>query len=447
VSSLPGGAASKLEAEGAGIEFSVDEPGVRRCEQVKDEQRRRAPLRRPRPLRVLERHRPIDASSGDQQRHRLSRAGNRRINRGGDVVRFHLRVGHPESRQWSGEGCPGGSAPDKTSRAAVKRRRQPGSPEPWGGRASSGEALKLGAVIEWHKELRRSYGLDAQQVALVARSINDTYRVESQAGTFALRVYRAVRPWAPTDRDLAFELTLLDHFSGAGISVPRPVRRIDGTQLGRLDLDGVSRTYALFTWMPGRHVDTDALTRRHVAATGQTLASIHCAGRDLSTRHPRPCVAEEALIDRPLARLAPGLRAAGTELRMAVEAHVDRVRHQLAALDRAGGRWGIVHGDPQVLNFLFDDDGQVGDGQVTVIDFDHCGYGWLMYDVAYYWSRLPDALREPFLASYHDVRPLAGVDLDALPVLARAAWIREGTDSGNGLPLPVLVALLDDPRV
>jgi transposase len=33
------------------------------------------------PLRVLDRHAPIDASSGQQVRHRLSRAGNRRINR------------------------------------------------------------------------------------------------------------------------------------------------------------------------------------------------------------------------------------------------------------------------------------------------------------------------------------------------------------------------------
>jgi transposase len=33
------------------------------------------------PLRVAERHTPIDASSGERVRHRLSRAGNRQINR------------------------------------------------------------------------------------------------------------------------------------------------------------------------------------------------------------------------------------------------------------------------------------------------------------------------------------------------------------------------------
>jgi homoserine kinase type II len=320
----------------------------------------------------------------------------------------------------------------------------------------SGEALKLGAVIAWHQELRRSYGLVAHRVALVA--------------TFALRVYRAVRPWAPTDGDLAFELTLLEHLSDAGISVPRPVRRLDGTQLGRLDLDGdldgVSRPYALFRWMPGHHVDSDALTRRHVTATGRALASIHRATRDFRTCHPRQDLAEEALINRPLARLATALHAADTELRTVIEHHIDHLRHQLSALDRTAGRWGIVHGDPQVLNFLFDDgqiedgqiddgqiedgqidDGQIDDGQVTVIDFDHCGYGWLMYDVAYYWSRLPAALREPFLTSYHDIRPVDSADLDALPVLARAAWIRECADAGNGLPLPELTSRLNDPRV
>lgn len=43
--------------------------------------RRHQPLPRPRTIRQLERHRAIDASSGYQRRHRLSRAGNRRLNR------------------------------------------------------------------------------------------------------------------------------------------------------------------------------------------------------------------------------------------------------------------------------------------------------------------------------------------------------------------------------
>ena len=42
--------------------------------------RGRGPVPRPQPLRVLDRHRTLDASSGEQIRHRLSRAGNRRTN-------------------------------------------------------------------------------------------------------------------------------------------------------------------------------------------------------------------------------------------------------------------------------------------------------------------------------------------------------------------------------
>jgi hypothetical protein len=43
--------------------------------------RRHHPIPHPRALRLLERHRSLDASSGDHQRHRLSRAGNRQVNR------------------------------------------------------------------------------------------------------------------------------------------------------------------------------------------------------------------------------------------------------------------------------------------------------------------------------------------------------------------------------
>jgi transposase len=42
--------------------------------------RRHRNVRRPQPLRVLDRHCAPDASSGEQNRHRLSRAGNRRMN-------------------------------------------------------------------------------------------------------------------------------------------------------------------------------------------------------------------------------------------------------------------------------------------------------------------------------------------------------------------------------
>ncbi|HEX6874988.1 MAG TPA: transposase [Nocardioidaceae bacterium] len=41
---------------------------------------RREQVRRPQPVRLLDRHRPIEASSGEVVRHRLSRAGYRRMN-------------------------------------------------------------------------------------------------------------------------------------------------------------------------------------------------------------------------------------------------------------------------------------------------------------------------------------------------------------------------------
>ena len=53
-------------------------PSGRRADPCR--RRRRGPLPGPQPLRILDRHRPIDASSGQHLRHRLSRAGNRRLN-------------------------------------------------------------------------------------------------------------------------------------------------------------------------------------------------------------------------------------------------------------------------------------------------------------------------------------------------------------------------------
>ena len=43
---------------------------------------------------------PLDASSGDQTRHRLSRAGNRRINRTLHIMAV-VQLRHPEQTTWT----------------------------------------------------------------------------------------------------------------------------------------------------------------------------------------------------------------------------------------------------------------------------------------------------------------------------------------------------------
>jgi hypothetical protein len=64
-------------------------------------QRRRLPLRQPRPLRRRQRHRPIEVSSGPRKIHRPSRPGNRRLNHAIHTVAItQIRFPHSDGRAY-----------------------------------------------------------------------------------------------------------------------------------------------------------------------------------------------------------------------------------------------------------------------------------------------------------------------------------------------------------
>ncbi|MEM1342620.1 MAG: phosphotransferase, partial [Pseudomonadota bacterium] len=91
-------------------------------------------------------------------------------------------------------------------------------------------------------------------------------------------------------------------------------------------------------------------------------------------------------------------------------------------------RFGLIHADMRLANILTAQD------RPWLIDFDDCGFGWLMYDFAAAISFIEDdpripALKAAWLAGYQTQRPLSPADLaeiDTLIMLRRMAllaWI------------------------
>jgi Ser/Thr protein kinase RdoA (MazF antagonist) len=105
----------------------------------------------------------------------------------------------------------------------------------------------------------------------------------------------------------------------------------------------------------------------------------------------------------------------------------------MAALEAFEGSSGLIHADLHVENFLFDE------GRACAIDFDDCGWGFHLYDVAVTLWELQDrdrypALRDALLTSYADRQPLPTghfEHLDALMLLRRLQillWILESRE-------------------
>jgi len=113
------------------------------------------------------------------------------------------------------------------------------------------------------------------------------------------------------------------------------------------------------------------------------------------------------------------------------------IARRLAAFGTGPDRFGLVHADLRLANLLV---GREGGESVHVIDFDDCGFGWLLYDLGSSLSFIEDDPRVPELVDawaegYRRVRPLSAAEVTELPTfvmlrrLLLVAWIGSHADT------------------
>jgi Ser/Thr protein kinase RdoA (MazF antagonist) len=286
-------------------------------------------------------------------------------------------------------------------------------------------APALGAEVAARYDLAGTVGC-----VLLARSLNDSYLVESAAGRHVLRVYRA--GWR-TDAAVAYEVDLLRHLDRAGAAVAAPVPTRGGGFLWHACAPEGTRQAVLFRYAEGGR-PTDPYP---ADAHGRALAEMHTALDGFASPHARTPLDRAFLIDEPVAALRafPGL---GDDAVRYVERVAAAVGEELRHLERAGLDAGPCHGDPHGFNLHV-----APDGRVVPFDFDFCGPGWRAHDLAVFrwWQRTqrqPEGVWESFLRGYAGRRPLGDADLAAVPplVAARHLWllglaVRETEHSGQ----------------
>ncbi len=170
------------------------------------------------------------------------------------------------------------------------------------------------------------------------------------------------------------------------------------------------------------------------------IAEIHVWSDRFHTELPRYELGEETLLDRPLTILEPALQRCDSGIAAEIRAEIERIRDRLRSFDPGPTGWGIIHGDPQDLNYHL-----TTDGKITIFDFDLCGFGWRAYDFAYYYTRIAEQFRQSALDGYESVRALSEAEREMIPTFGQAAWVKEGTMVGSGLHPSDLAKNLTDP--
>lgn len=268
-----------------------------------------------------------------------------------------------------------------------------------------------------------AYPLGETRLRLLAHWWNTTFCVTAHDGSrYMLRVHHPKRSAPAIVRS---ELEWLAALSGSGMRVPEPVATREQTLLTTATHPGVPepRICVLFRWIEGRFLN-EGLTPAHLFQVGHLMAQLHrqaaawvpppgfVRGRvdnlDGMERDQNddfnPRIAEEAV--RTVGMVVDPAAAA------IVETSIGRVWETLRALGTAPDQFGLIHADLHQGNYLF------RDGVAGAIDFDDCGHGHWLYDIAIPLSQLRRhpryaELRSALLAGYADVRSLPG-DHEAL---------------------------------
>ena len=240
---------------------------------------------------------------------------------------------------------------------------------------------------------------------------NSNFYLRTEQGSYFLTLYeKRVR-----EEDLPFFLGLMEHLSRKGIHCPLPVRARDGRAWR--DLNG--RPAAVVTYLSGlspRKPDAS-----QCGELGAALARLHIAGADYSLSRPNSLSIEgwKALVKQ-------------------CEPKANGVRMGLSTLITSELRWleqhwprglpeGVIHAD------LFPDNVFFMEGRISgLFDFYFACNDALAYDVAVClnaWCFESDGAfnitkGRALLSCYRAIRPLAPVEVAALPVLARGSAFR-----------------------
>lgn len=274
--------------------------------------------------------------------------------------------------------------------------------------------------------LARWAEVDGGTPVLINHSENHTFRIDGPGGeTHILRLHR---PHYQSRTAIQSELAWLEALELIDIPVPRVLRARDGTAVQEVAPD---RFAALFAFEPGDHPSPDQDLTALFAQLGRYAAKLHTQviRWEQPDRFVRPIWDAIGLLE-PAGlwgdwRKAPHVEGEVLADLTALDA---RLRADLTLYGTDIDRFGLIHADMRLANLLVDGE------RLVLLDFDDCGFGWFMYDLAaslsfFETSPQVPALIRSWLSGYMQVRALKPDDLrmiDAMILLRRMAllaWI------------------------
>jgi len=279
------------------------------------------------------------------------------------------------------------------------------------------EALAWQALRHWDGEFA--------QLELIKFRENAVFCATDQHGVKrALRVHRA---GYHSQAALRSELVWMQHLSGAGIAVPQIIPARNGQMQIQVMGEGVPapRHVDMLAWIDGQAPGStehglppqaDAWAIFYQAGQLAARIHLHSSRWQPPAEFVRHAWDEDGLIGQApcwgrfweLAALTPAQR----ELLLLTR---DKARAELRRYGRHADNFGMLHADFVPENLL------LHQGELHLIDFDDCGFGWYLFELAtalYFCLDDPrfDVIQAALLAGYRALKPLGEDELALLPL-------------------------------
>lgn len=257
-------------------------------------------------------------------------------------------------------------------------------------------------------------------IQLLNYSENATYLLQNPRNGDK-SVLRVSRPGYHTKQELESELVWLHSIEQySPITVALPIAGSNGEFVQTVDNEKEEYYCTLFTFLegeaPSEEHEEDLIFQ--FEKLGEVTAHLH----ENSMKHhthlyelERPTWNYETILgSRPKwGRWEDGLGITPERLKLFQEVS-NKIEQRLNDFGSASSKFGLIHADMRLANLLIEKD------QIKVIDFDDCGFGWYLYDLATSLSFIEHksyvpALISSWLKGYRKVRTLSAEEEAEIP--------------------------------
>ncbi len=289
--------------------------------------------------------------------------------------------------------------------------------------------------LSYHKQIYRlrclalaalsNYDLAVAQISLINHGENTCFKViarnkkKNQVNKFVLRIHRS---GYHNEQAIRVELQwLLSISKETNLIVPVPVAGKDGEILYPIFTDEVreTRSCVLFGWIEGQFYDK-RLTASSMFKVGKLSAQLQSNGKSFpsSDKSLRPKWNAEGLIGKEaiMGAIPDVLEKKDKQI---VKRAKEKIVNDTHSIENDPKRFGLIHADLHPGNYMFHK------GEIRAIDFDDCGLGYYMYDLAVTidaLTGLPDfeKLSESTIEGYNSICAIKEKDLALIETLKMA---------------------------